>query len=117
MGEPWLMVRERAGERVLRMRSIDEAFLGLGGLEQRLEAHGTTPPLFTVWSRTIVPGWASTGGTTRMTASMGDAYGVPPCSSGRYAMFGTALRRRSRGVETSDDDSPGKRYRQRAPHG
>jgi DNA polymerase V len=67
MGEPWHVVRERIGERDLRMRSsnytlygdmsarvmrvlagfapdlefysIDEAFLALGGFEHRLEAH------------------------------------------------------------------------------
>jgi DNA polymerase V len=69
MGEPWHVVRERIGERDLRMRSsnytlygdmsarvmrvlsdftpdlefysIDEAFLGLGGFEHRLEAHAS----------------------------------------------------------------------------
>jgi len=68
MGEPWHMVRERISARILRMRSsnytlygdmsgrvmriladftpelelysIDEAFLGLGGFEMQLEAHG-----------------------------------------------------------------------------
>jgi DNA polymerase V len=68
MGEPWHLLRERISARVLRMRSsnytlygdmsgrvmriladftpelelysIDEAFLGLGGFETRLEVHG-----------------------------------------------------------------------------
>jgi DNA polymerase V len=68
MGEPWHLLRERISARILRMRSsnytlygdmsgrvmriladftpelelysIDEAFLGFGGFETRLEAHG-----------------------------------------------------------------------------